>query len=164
MCQNEVQVKLEMLDQIFVSNSTVTYFRPSFLNIMGVIGNSLSIEDLQVFIDYNVFVSIMFSPGTNIRTRHAIPVNSGFVVVDYNYLKNITAEQAVAILYHEIGHALTPELINEEESEIAADNYAISKGFGPALRESLSFNLENDAETYDKPITHTRIQNINEQL
>lgn len=159
MSTNEVEMKLKLLEQIFASNSTFTYLRGNYLNVLGLIGNSLSIDDLQELIDNNVFISIMFSPGTHIKIKHDIPAKSGFIVIDYNHLKSLPQEQIVAIIYHEIGHALNPELKNDE-SEYAADDYAISKGFGEALKQSLSESIDNFPEEFDKPISYQRLVRI----
>lgn len=160
MSANEVIKKLGLLEQIFASNSTFTYLRPNYLDVLGLIGNSLSIENLQELIDNNVFISIMFSPGTHIKIKHDLPADSGLIVIDYNNLKDLPRNQIVAIIYHEIGHALTPDL-KGEESEFAADDYAISKGFGNALRQSLMDNIANSPIEFDKAITHKRIDRIN---
>lgn len=129
------------------------------LQIYAEIGHALTLEDWQLLQQSNIFFNIVFSPGVTSPVEINIPINSQLITLDYNSLIRFEPRQRVAILLHEIGHALNPQLTGKE-AEFIADDYAIERGFGEDIVSSLNFGIANFPLEFDKPITHERIQRI----
>ncbi len=152
----DVIKKVGLIDNIFLNNSTHTFLGENHLKLKGLFGHTLSIEDMEELVKNNVFINIMFSPGSNSFIKHSMPIDSALINLDYNSLKNIPREHSMAILLHEIGHAMSPG----DPSEFIADNYAVERGYGNHIVKSLEENIISNPKEFDKPITHERIKKI----
>jgi hypothetical protein len=133
------------------------------LNIYSEIGHILSVEDWQLLQERNIYFNIVFSPGVVTPAEVDIPNGSQLINLDSNTLFKFEQRQRIAIFLHEIGHALNPNLTGRE-GEFIADDYAIARGYGQDIIESLNFGIEHYSLEFDKPITHERIQRITEIL
>lgn len=68
--------------------------------------------------------------------------NLDLYMVDNSFITVLSAEEQEAALYHEEGHRVRGYVVNQsfEEyvaDEIAADSYAVSKGYGTILADTL---------------------------
>jgi hypothetical protein len=153
---NEIIKKVELINKIFLNNSTHTYLGENYLKLKGLFGNTLNVDDMEKLVNNSVFINVMFSPASNTFTKLSIPANSALINLDYNSLKDIPIEHSMAILLHEIGHALSPN----DQSEFIADDYAIERGYGKYILKSLQESIVDNPKVYDKTITHERISRI----
>ena len=69
------------------------------------------------------------------------------------------SNERIAILLHELGHAINPG-IDSRSSEFNADDFVIERGFGNSLNESLQRNIVDNPIEFDKEITKQRIERI----
>jgi len=147
----------EILYSRMVNEKCVDYAQR--LNVYTEIGHALTLEDWRLLKQKNVYFNITFSPGVTSPIEIDIPRGSQLITLDFNTLTNYEPRQRVAILLHEIGHALAPGLVRQE-GEFNADDYAIGRGYAEDLLNSLNFAIENYPNEFDKPITRERIQRI----
>ena len=116
-------------------------------------------EDFIGIVKNDIFLSAFFSPATNAIIKVNLPVNSKIVTFDYNHLLKCSHEERIAIILHEYGHAFNPTKKNAE-GEFAADDFAIERGYGKVIKESLLRNIEENPKEFDKDLTHQRIARI----
>jgi hypothetical protein len=163
--------KIELMNKVFINESTKKYLNQGDvymgntyglegLDIYRLIANALSLDDWYFLTTNNVFISLIFSPGCNSKLNFALPQNSNLITIDYNSLKTMAKQQQVAIILHEIGHAVNPTLTGQD-GELAADDYAIIRLYGEHLKSSLEKFIIDDPINFDKEITHIRISRIN---
>lgn len=129
------------------------------LNIYAETGHALSLEDWQLLQDRNVYFNLIFSPGVTSPIEITIQARSQLISLDYNTLINFQPRERVAIVLHEIGHALNPQLTGRE-AEFVADDYAIDRGFAEDIVSALNYGIVNFPLEFNRPITHERIQRI----
>jgi hypothetical protein len=120
---------------------------------------SLRDEDFIGIEENKIFLNAFFGPASNAIIKVELPVNSKIITFDYNQLLKYTHEERIAVILHEYGHAFNPSKKNAE-GEFAADDFAIERGYGKALKESLQKNIKQNPKEYDKEITHQRIARI----
>jgi hypothetical protein len=97
---------------------------------------SLSIEDLQTLVRNKIYFNPLFSPASQTELKYKLDIGTKIITIDINTLKLFTTEEGTAIILHEIGHALNPNL-KQMEGEYMADNYASERGFKNEIISSL---------------------------
>lgn len=120
----------------------------------------LTEEEFTGINEKNIFLNAFFSPASNSILKVSIPVRAKVITFDYNQLSKCPKEERLAIILHEYGHAFNPT-IKGDEGEFVADKFAITHGYGNALKLSLQSNIIENPIEFDKEITRQRIARIN---
>jgi hypothetical protein len=119
-------------------------------------------DDLQKIIERDVFFSVMHSPASTSQINVDIPRGSRVIHLDENTIESfVKAEHRVAIVLHEIGHAIVElsvqQRIGSMGSEFAADDFVVSKGFLAELLEALLIGIELMPAKFDTSSNRSRI-------
>ncbi len=114
-------------------------FGISQLAIMGIYKKliiSLSLTDLDELVKNKIYFNPIFSPASQNKLKKTLDDGSNIITIDLNTIKLFSSDEGTAIILHEIGHALNPEL-NNINGEYAADDYACNRGFKQFIISSL---------------------------
>lgn len=120
---------------------------------------ALSLEDLTELRQNRVYLNPMFSPASLTELRVELPANSKVISIDINTLKIFTPDEGVAVILHEIGHALNPDK-KGEIGEYVADDYAVSHSYKNSIISSLQRGIQIRPDEFDNEITHKRIARL----
>lgn len=150
--------KAKIFDWHFLSERSIAEMEK--INCYSDFIKLLEDEDFVAIDRNSVYFNCFYSPGSMTKVRYNIPIKSKLINIDLNYLKGLQPRERIAILLHELGHAINPEELNNETNEFNADDFAIAKGFGSDLRNSLITNIKKNPSEYDKEITRKRIERI----
>lgn len=153
----EPQEKARIFDLHFLSEKSISEMQK--INCYAALIQTLNDEDFIAIDNNNIYFNCFFSPGSMTDVRFNIPVRSKLINIDINFLKRLEADERIAILLHELGHAINPG-VDSQSSEFNADDFAISRGYDKALKASLQRNLIDNPDEYDKEITRQRIARI----
>ncbi len=156
----ENQEKADIINLHFLSDKAIAEMQK--INCYSEWIKVLLDEDFRAIVDKKVYFNCFFSPGSRTINKIEIPVKSQLINLDINFLKAEKQDQRVAIILHEIGHAVLTPSGDVETDEFNADDFAIKRGYGLALKKSLEENIIKNPNEYAKPITHTRIARINQ--
>jgi len=148
---------------VTLQNKDPDYIKIEPLRIYKELILCLNDDDFTAIDDNNIYLNVSFSPASISIIKTTIPVGSQIVTFDYNCLLKLPNEERIAVLLHEIGHAFNPTMKNSE-GEFAADDFAICRGYGKALKESLQRNIKENPKEFDKEITYQRLDKICEKL
>jgi len=165
---NDIE-KAEIMNNHLLTDTTVVALQnqdPKFLKIEPLriykeLILALKDEDFLGIETNNIFLSAFFGPANNSNIKVSLPPNSKIITFDYNKLLECEKEERIAIILHEFGHAFNPTKKNEE-GEFAADDFAIERGYGKAIKTSLEKNIIENSLNFDKEITRKRIARIND--
>jgi hypothetical protein len=153
------QEKGQIFDLHFLSERAIAEMQK--INCYAELIQSLKDEDFIEIGKKNIYFNCFFSPGSMTDVRYSIPVKSKLINIDINYLKQLNPRERIAILLHEMGHAINPGT-DIQSSEFNADDFAIERGYGKALMESLTRNITENPQEFDKEITRLRIARISD--
>tara|TARA_R110002074_G_scaffold297889_3_gene469475 strand:+ start:96 stop:575 length:480 start_codon:yes stop_codon:yes gene_type:complete len=157
----ELMMKAKIMEELLINWKSIDYLNNvKHLNIYSLLGNVLSLDDWNQLQQQKIYFNVVFSPGVVSPIEKEISVGSQIINIEYNLLMQLSQKQRVAIVLHEIGHALNP-IIKGQEGEFVADDYAIDRGYGEEIRESLNYLIDKLPKEFDKPINHNRIDRIN---
>lgn len=120
---------------------------------------SLSKDDVQQLVDGHIFFNPIWSPASVSNLNRSLPVPAKIITIDINAMAQFSVEEGVAVILHEIGHAINPD-IKGMDGEFIADDYAASRGFGDFIVSSLEQNREKFPQHYDNDSTTQRITRI----
>ncbi len=149
--------KGRIFDLHFLSERAIAEMQK--INSYAELIQSLKVEDFIEIDKMNIYFNCFFSPGSMTEMRYNIPLKSKLINIDINSLKRLNPKERIAILLHEIGHAINPGT-DVQSSEFNADDFAIARGYGQTLKESLTRNITENPEEFDKEITRLRIARI----
>jgi hypothetical protein len=151
------QEKAQIFDLHFLSERAIAEMQK--INCYAELIQSLKDDDFIEIDKKNIYFNCFFSPGSMTDVRFSIPVKSKLINIDINYLKRLNPKERIAILLHELGHAIYPGT-DSHSSEFNADDFAIERGYGFVLKESLTRNITENPQEFDKEITRLRIARI----
>lgn len=125
---------------------------------------SLSEDDLTNMQQRNVFFCRSYAPSSVTELKN-VPAVASLMLIDFEneYLDNLTAEQTVAIILHELGHVFCPA-DTLRQREFNADDFAIERGYANDLRTSLEYYIRNFPEKFNDPINGNRLTRLVEVL
>jgi Zn-dependent protease with chaperone function len=123
---------------------------------------ALTESDLETLKENKIFFNPLFSPASQSDLSIDLERGSKIITVDINSLKLFTSDESVAIILHEIGHALNPEL-KGEDGEFAADDYAVAHNYRESLISALERGKSIRPSEFSKLITEKRIKRLREQ-
>lgn len=158
MTQEDIE-KIELLNNCFLSETGKHELVK--LGVFKDLVISLTKEDIEVIITNQILFSPIFSPACQTTIKRMIPECSKIISIDINTMKQFTSQESVAIILHEIGHAMNPEK-KGEEGEFIADDYAKDRNFSIHIISSLEKGKKLWKEEFDKPITAKRIERLKE--
>ena len=121
---------------------------------------SVSIKDLNAFKKNRVFFNPILSPGSQTILPCDLKKGTKIITIDINTIKLFTSDEGVAIILHEIGHALNQATANLEDAEYAADDYAVKRGYGEWIVSSLEKGKAIRPAEFVKDMTEKRIVRI----
>ena len=129
-------------------------------NEYAMLFSALSDEDVQRLDDMNVFFCRSYAPScvTELKNTPAVETMR-LVVFEAEHLKNLSPEEVVAIILHEIGHVFNPHQ-DLQQREFNADDFSISKGYGRHIKSSLTNSIADEPKTFDNPINRARVERI----
>ena len=127
--QKAEQMTNRMLNQVGISHL-------ANLGIYKKLILSLSVSDFATLETNKIYFNPIFSPASQNKLNLDLEKGSNIITIDLNTIKLFSSEEGTAIILHEIGHALNPEIKNIE-GEYAADSYACERGFSQYLMSSL---------------------------
>lgn len=117
-------------------------------------------DDIILLGERCIYFLPMFSPASQSQLKFCLPKYAHIICIDINALDLFSREEATAIILHEIGHTISPEINNEYD----ADDYALRHDYGEYLISALEKGKEIDPKNFDKEITYKRIQRIKDKL
>lgn len=123
---------------------------------------ALTGSDLEILKEKKVFFNPLFSPASQTNLSINLERGSKIITIDLNTLKLFTSYESVAIILHEIGHALNPD-IKGEDGEFVADDYAVVRNYRDFLISALERGKSIRPEEFSKEITEIRIRRLKEQ-
>ena len=120
---------------------------------------ALSLQDLEQLQNNHIYFNPIFSPASKTDLNRNLENGSKIITIDINSLREYTIDEGVAVILHEIGHALNPGLIGEQ-GEYAADDYATTRNYGDAIISSLEKGMVKRPEMFKPEITQKRINRL----
>jgi len=129
------------------------------LNIYKELISALSFKDLLALEKKNVYFNPLYSPASQSEVNIDIPKGSKIITIDINTLELFTPQEGIAIILHEIGHALHPNARNEED-EFLADDYAVNHGYKNEIISCLEKGKTIRPELFVKEMTEKRINRL----
>jgi hypothetical protein len=124
----------------------------------------LTDDEIMSLIELNVVFLASPGPSAAIRLDN-IHANGRITVVHFerNMILKLSTEEVIAIILHEIWHALNPDR-RGIEAEYEADNFAFEKGYGRWIVKGLQNGLRNKWLGFDPKECGLRIQRLQEIL
>ncbi len=120
---------------------------------------SLSTNDINSLVENRIYFNPIFSPASQNQIRLNLEEGSNIITIDLNSIKLFSSDEGTAIILHEIGHALSPELKNMD-GEYNADNYACERGFSQHIISSLEKGKLIRPSEFATKITELRIERL----
>jgi len=120
---------------------------------------ALTIRDIEELEVKNVYFNPLFSPASQTDLVINLCKGSKIITVDLNTLKLFSEDEGVAIILHEIGHALNPDK-KGENGEFEADDYAVNRNYKNSIISSLEKAKLMLSEEFIKEITEKRINRL----
>ncbi len=119
-------------------------------------------EDVDKLIENCVFFARSYSP-SSIVEMYNLPFSSkmNLILLDGNYHKIFLADEIVAILLHEIGHAFNSSL-KDLDGEFVADKFVKEKGYGRWLISALEKGVKQNLNGFEKDTCDKRIFKLKE--
>ena len=149
-----------------VNDSTVgTLFR---LGISTPLIEALNNEDVIQMINKNVFISTMYSPASMAQINTSLPAGSRIIELDANTIEELfpNTQERVAIILHEIGHAITDldlkQKLDPMGKEFAADDFAIARGYLEPTLSGLITGFNINPTKFDTHSNRTRMVRLNQ--
>jgi len=124
---------------------------------------ALSDTDLDQIKENSIYFNPVPSPASRSKLNQPLVQGSSIVTIDTNSTSLFSPREVVAIILHEIGHALKPQLTNME-GEYSADDYAVERGFGTEIISSLIISIQRDPANYNNQSTDLRLKRIGKLL
>lgn len=132
------------------------------LNVYKDLALALNDSDYSDLVENNIYINPLFSPASQSNIETDLPKGAKIITLDINSLKQLSSAEVVAIILHEIGHALNP-FDKGENGEFVADDYAIGRNYKDALLKSLVSCKKLWPAEFVKIITEKRIMRLNQQ-
>ena len=129
-------------------------------NEYAMLFSALSDEDVQRLDDMNIFFCRSYAPScvTELKNTPAVETMR-LIVFEAQHLKELSPEEVVAVILHEIGHVFNPDP-DLQQREFNADNFAVSKGYSKYIKSSLIRSIENEPTEFDNPINRARVARL----
>lgn len=129
------------------------------LNIVRNLVLSLSLDELNLLKDRNIYFYPIFSPASQSSLAINLSAGARIIGVDINVITLFSSEEGAAILLHEIRHAINPSL-KGLDGEYMADDYAVCHGYKEHIISGLEKGKLVNPSTFDKEITDKRINRL----
>lgn len=129
--------------------------------VMKELITNLSNEDVTAIEQAQIYFNPVPSPASSSRLNKDLPARSHIITIDINCAEYYTAREIVAMMLHEIGHAINPTLTSMP-GEFAADDYAVQRGFAADILSSLEKAIVLNPTNFNNSSTHQRIEKINQ--
>ena len=149
--------RIEKLKAICLSTTGATFLQAK--GVLQSLAEALKDEGIAKLEQRNIRLLPMTSPAAHFSPAVPIAQNTPIIILDINAFAAMTSEERVVVFLHEIGHVLFPKVDNQE-SELAADDFVVKFGQGPALLRSLERHLSTEPAQYDTPINQERIRRL----
>lgn len=133
------------------------------LNIYKKLIQALTEADINMLKENKIFFNPIFSPASQSDLNIDLERGSKIITIDINTFKKFTSEEGVAIILHEIGHAINSDKKNEV-GEFAADDYAIERNYGNSIINSLERGKKIMPDEFICETTEKRILRIKEKI
>lgn len=133
------------------------------LNIYKKLIQALSEDDINILINNKIFFNPIFSPASQSDLNIDLDCGSKIITIDINTIKKFSSDEGVAIILHEIGHAVNSDKKNET-GEFAADDYAIKRNYGNSIINSLERGKKIMPDEFICETTEKRILRIKEKI
>lgn len=121
---------------------------------------SLSDDDVLELEKLKVRFGLVIAPASQISLNVGEGVIN-LICFEKHFFRHFTKEETVAVILHEIGHAVNPDL-KGDEGEFRADDYAVNRNYRASIISSLSKARELNLPGFDKEINHRRINRLQE--
>ncbi len=157
---NELYDKEAELRFRLVSPGMEPYWRKIFSYRLAM---ALSKDDIDGLVSKNIYFNLTFFPCSTTIVRETINHNDTLINLDYDSLLDLSEDQRIASLLHELGHAFNPKEPNETK-EFVADNYAVEREYGEFLISSLERHIKIHPKSYDTDLSRERIKKIRKNL
>lgn len=149
-----------------MANRILNEFGISQLANMGIYRKlilSLSIDDMTALVIHKIYFNPIFSPASQNKLKLDLEKGSNIITIDLNTIKLFSSDEGTAIILHEIGHALNPELKNMD-GENAADDYACERGFTQYIISSLEKGKLIRPSEFSTKSTELRIERLSNRI
>lgn len=115
-------------------------------------------SDLDSIEQNQIFFNVITFPATHSRINRSLSEVSHIITLDQNCFSQLSIEQGVAIILHELGHIFVPKA--GDEGEFEADGFAAQRGYKIQSIESLKALKLLYPNFFVKSITDTRIAKL----
>jgi hypothetical protein len=129
------------------------------LNVYKDLALALNEKDYAELEENNIYINPLFSPASQSNLDIDLPKGAKIITLDINSLKYLSSGESVAIILHEIGHAIN-HFEKGENGEFIADDYAVARSYKEALLKSLFSCKKLWPEEFEKKITEKRINRL----
>ena len=129
------------------------------LQVYKPLAESLSETDYQDLEDNNIYFNPLFSPASQCDININLNKGAKIITIDINSISQLSAEESIAIILHEVGHSLHPSE-KGKNGEFIADDYAKNRGYQTSLVSSLIRCKELWPKEFTKNITEERIARL----
>lgn len=119
---------------------------------------SLSSKDILDLEKENVRFGLIVAPASQI-TMQLKEDWINLLCFEKHFFLPFTKEETVAIILHELGHVFNPGL-DGDYHEFAADDYAIERNYGAAIKSSLVKAIDLKLPGFIQDINYKRIERI----
>lgn len=123
----------------------------------------LTHEEISGLISSNAILILSPGPSATIRLSNIKKGKLTLIHFERNILLKLHSDEIIAILLHEIWHALNPDRIGIE-AEFDADNFAFQKGYGRWIIRGLQNGIRNKWLGFNPKECMLRIQKLQEML
>jgi hypothetical protein len=127
------------------------------------LSRALTEEEIDFLVSKNLVFIVSMSPSSRINLS-GLDINGelNLISFDLGYFRELTGDEFVSIILHEIGHLFHPKLKNID-GEYAADAFAASKGnYANWIISSLEKGVKNNWKGFNKEDCELRIKKIRE--
>lgn len=130
--------KAQLMHSLMLTESGIDVL--SKFNVYPMLLRALSLQDL---VNKGIYFNVVYSPLSVTHNRITDKVPPQIISIDANSLNKFFTEEVVAMLLHEIGHAVSPN-IKGEAGEYNTDDYAVNRGFGTFIVSSLETGVRQN--------------------
>lgn len=144
----------QLLYSIIMTDKAIDLLGDSYT----LLGETLEESRLQYLIDKGIFINVVLSPASISHLNKPVPASGKIISIDNNSIKIFNSREKVAIVLHEIGHALLGP------SDFEADGYVEELDFGNEIITSLERGIRELPHLFNTSMNRNRVNAMKKKL